>query len=102
MQQERVHTSYIRPLRNHLLLCFILIAKCSAVLTPVVNSMQKKSMDMVKVCEHMAQIEELFISDRNEADRITAEILERAEYFAEELEIENRNDPTSSSRKTKT
>uniref|UniRef100_A0A8D8QZ09 52 kDa repressor of the inhibitor of the protein kinase n=3 Tax=Cacopsylla melanoneura TaxID=428564 RepID=A0A8D8QZ09_9HEMI len=74
--------------KSSFIVSFIVIAKYSAFLTPVVNILQKKSIDMVNVCEHMDRIEELFTSDRNEAERITAEILEKAEYFAEELDIE--------------
>lgn len=64
------------------------IAKYSAVLEPVVNALQAKSMDLVKVGEHINGIIDILKKDREDADQVADELLQKAQDIAMESEIE--------------
>nr|CAI5817970.1 unnamed protein product [Callosobruchus analis] len=64
------------------------IAKYSAVIEPVVNALQAKSIDMISVGKHIKNIKDILRNDREFPDRISNEILQKARAVAMDLNIE--------------
>nr|CAI5865645.1 unnamed protein product [Callosobruchus analis] len=64
------------------------IAKYSAVIEPVVNALQAKSIDMISVEKHIKNIKDILRNDREFPDRISNEILQKARAVAMDLNIE--------------
>nr|CAI5829484.1 unnamed protein product [Callosobruchus analis] len=64
------------------------IAKYSAVIEPVVNALQAKSIDMISVGKHIRNIKDILRNDREFPDRISNEILQKARAVAMDLNIE--------------
>ncbi|KAG5900288.1 hypothetical protein JTB14_000815 [Gonioctena quinquepunctata] len=81
----QLHSAVTKPL---FIISFITIAKYSSVLEPVVNALQAKTVDLIGVGEHITGILDVLKQDRKDADRITNELLKKAQDIATELEIE--------------
>nr|CAI5835239.1 unnamed protein product [Callosobruchus analis] len=64
------------------------IAKYSAVIEPVVNALQAKSIHMISVGKHIKNIKDILRNDREFPDRISNEILQKARAVAMDLNIE--------------
>nr|CAI5835109.1 unnamed protein product [Callosobruchus analis] len=64
------------------------IAKYSAVIEPVVNALQAKSIDIISVGKHIKNIKDILRNDREFPDRISNEILQKARAVAMDLNIE--------------
>lgn len=79
----QLHSSITKP---SFLIALKLIAKYSALLEPIVNVLQSKSMDMLKMSNHIKAILEVVSENRQEIDELCNEILqearETAEYFS--------------------
>ncbi|CAH1113779.1 unnamed protein product [Psylliodes chrysocephalus] len=81
-----------------------LIAKYSAILEPVANILQMKTLDIVKVNNHIQTIVEMLRVNRKNAENVTAENLKEAGDIAKPLNFDitvariagrqkHRNDP---------
>ncbi|KAJ8890378.1 hypothetical protein PR048_009886 [Dryococelus australis] len=82
----RKYAYHLNPVVTKLLLIVALIT--TAVLESVVNVLQAKSMDLIAVGEHVIGILDVIKKDRKDADRITDEILKKAQDIAMELQTE--------------
>lgn len=71
------------------IIALIIISKYSAVLKPVVNAMQAKTVVSIAVGEHITRILDLFQENRKDADRITSELLKRAQDIATDMDIDH-------------
>ncbi|KAG5878740.1 hypothetical protein JTB14_021780 [Gonioctena quinquepunctata] len=80
----QLHSVVTKPL---FIIAFITIAKYSLVLEPVVNAWQAKTVDLIGVGEHISGILDVLKQNRKDADRMTNELLKKAQYIATELEI---------------
>lgn len=69
------------------ILCVCIIAKYSALLEPVVDILQKKSLDLFKCANHIKRICSAIVEHRSNADKTMKEILNDAEAIAKELDI---------------
>ncbi|XP_049771948.1 zinc finger MYM-type protein 1-like [Schistocerca cancellata] len=81
----QLHSAITKPV---FILSLQTIAIYSAVLEPVANVLQSKFVDMIAVREHIRGILDVLSNDRKEADRVTTELLAKAQVIAGELEIE--------------
>lgn len=70
------------------IICTSIIAKYSAILEPVVNVLQSKSLDLFKCTNHIEKILSIISQHRNDADSVIKDILQDASMMAEEIDIE--------------
>ena len=57
--------------KSSFIMAMILIVKYSAMLEPVVNALQSKTLDIVKTSQHIQHIEEMVRSHRKDEEKIT-------------------------------
>lgn len=81
----QLHSAVTKPV---FIVALQTIAKYSAVLEPVVNALQAKSIDMISVGEHIKNIKDILRNDREFLDRISNEMLQKARAIAMDLNIE--------------
>lgn len=74
--------------KSSFIMAMVLIAKYSAVLEPVVNALQSKTLDLVKVSDHIHRIVDLLKSHRENVETIADELLKDANHLAEQLGVE--------------
>ncbi|CAH0546976.1 unnamed protein product [Brassicogethes aeneus] len=65
-----------------------LIAKYSAVLEPVANILQKKTIDIVKANKHIQTILQMLKDHREKAENVTAKVLREASDIAKSLNVD--------------
>lgn len=65
-----------------------MIAEYSAILEPVVNALQSKSLDLFKCKNHIEKILSIISGHREEADKVIEDILEEARATAQAIDIE--------------
>lgn len=70
------------------IICTFMIAKYSAILEPVVNALQSKSLDLFKCVDHIEKILSIISEHRENADSVIAEILEEATTAAGSIDVE--------------
>lgn len=70
------------------IICVCLIAKYSALLEPVVNILQSKSLDLFRCAEHIKNILSIMTEHRQNADHSTKSVLDDAQDIAGKLDIE--------------
>lgn len=81
----QLHAAATKPT---FIICTIMIAKYSAILEPVVNSLQSKSLDLFKCKDHIEKIISVISGHREEVDKVIEEILEEATAIAQAIDIE--------------
>ncbi|RVE42608.1 hypothetical protein evm_012749 [Chilo suppressalis] len=81
----QLHSAVTKPV---FIVALQTIAKYSAVLEPVVNALQAKSIDMISVGEHIKNIKDILRNDREFPDKISNEMLQNARAVAMDLNIE--------------
>nr|CAI5858338.1 unnamed protein product [Callosobruchus analis] len=81
----QLHSAVTKPV---FIISLQTIAKYSAVIEPVVNALQAKSIDMISVGKHIKNIKDILRNDREFPDRISNEILQKARAVAMDLNIE--------------
>ncbi|XP_067142878.1 52 kDa repressor of the inhibitor of the protein kinase-like [Centruroides vittatus] len=69
-------------------LCLLLIAKYSVLMEPVVNVLQSVTLDAIKASQHIKNIVQLLKRHRDDADKVTDEILRDAFVIAKTLGLE--------------
>lgn len=74
--------------KSTFIICVFLIAKYSALLEPVVNALQSKSLDLFQCKTHIDRIVSVIAEDRRNVDTVTNLILNDSETIAEILDIE--------------
>ncbi|XP_067118862.1 52 kDa repressor of the inhibitor of the protein kinase-like [Centruroides vittatus] len=74
--------------RVSFILCLLLIAKYSVLMEPVVNVLQSVTLDAIKASQHIKNIMQLFKRHRDDADKVTDEILRDAFVIAKTLGLE--------------
>src|SRR5678816_2948691 len=74
--------------KSSFIMAMILIAKYSAMLEPVVNALQSKTLDIVKTSQHIQHIVEMVRSHRKDEEKINDEVLKEANQIAEQLELD--------------
>lgn len=79
---------YAAATQSTFIISLFLIAKYSALLEPVVNVLQSKSLDLFKCGEHIKRILTDITDHRQNADSTTNLILDDAKKMAENLHIE--------------
>lgn len=70
------------------IICVCIISKYSALLEPVVNILQSKSLDLFKCAEHIKRICSTIEEHRSDAENTMKAILKDAEAIAAKLEID--------------
>lgn len=74
--------------KSSFIICVILIAKYSALLEPIVNALQAKSLDLFSCSSHIDRIVKTVKEHRNDADKLNEDLLNEAKTRAEEIDIE--------------
>ncbi|XP_067130092.1 zinc finger MYM-type protein 1-like [Centruroides vittatus] len=74
--------------RVSFILCLLLIAKYSVLMEPVVNVLQSVTLDAIKASQHIKNIMQLLKRHRDDADKVTDEILRDAFVIAKTLGLE--------------
>src|SRR5678815_4045777 len=74
--------------KSSFIMSMILIAKYSAMLEPVVNALQSKTLDIVKTLQHIQHIVEMVRSHRKDEEKFTDEVLKEANQIAEQLGLD--------------
>lgn len=70
------------------IICLFIISKYSALLEPVVNALQSKSLDIFQCAAHIRKILAVINDHRKNADNIIDDILNEARKVAEEFGVE--------------
>ncbi|CAH0551331.1 unnamed protein product [Brassicogethes aeneus] len=86
--RKSAYQLYSAVTKSSLIVALTVIAKYSALLEPVVNALQAKTMDLIKLQEHLNVILNVLKKNRDDADLVTDEVLKKAQDFALKLEIE--------------
>lgn len=81
----QLHATATKPT---FIICTVMIAKYSAILEPVVNILQSKSLDLLKCTDHIDNILSVMSKHRQKADNVIEEILNEATVLAEKIDVE--------------
>lgn len=81
----QLHAAATKPT---FIICCFLIAKYSALLEPVVNALQSKSLDLFQCAQHIKRISSVISEHRKSADNIIEDFLNDASAAAQNVDVD--------------
>jgi len=86
--RKNAYQMHAAACRSSFVVSVVLIAKYSAILEPVVNTLQLKSLDIVKANQHIQTILKMLRDHRKNAENVTADVLKEAGDIAMHFNID--------------
>ncbi|CAH1111026.1 unnamed protein product [Psylliodes chrysocephalus] len=86
--RKSVYQMHAAACKSSFIVLVSLIAKYSAILEPVANILQMKTLDIVKANEHIQTIVEMLRDHRKNAENVTAEIITEIGDIAKPLNVD--------------
>lgn len=81
----QLHSAATKPM---FIICVFIIAQFSAMIEPVVNALQSKSLDLLSCSKHINKILSLLNEHRTKVDDDIEDLLDTAGKFAEKFDVE--------------
>lgn len=86
--RKNAYQMHAAVVRYSFVVSVALIAKYSAILEPIANTLQLKTLDIVKANQHIQTITNMLRDHRNDAASVTAEVLKEASDIAKHLNVD--------------